>query len=130
MSAVTVPLRHLVHHSALAQIGLIIGLWLFGEAVVRVTGLGLPGGIVGLVIALVLLASKRVSPFSLQRGARWLLAEMLLFFVPAVLAVVDHREFLGPLGLKIMAVVVLGTVAAMLVTAATVDLCYRWSSRS
>jgi len=129
MSAFTVPLRRLVHHSALAQIGLIVVLWLFGEAVVRLTGLGLPGGIVGLATALLLLASGRVSPFSLRRGARWLLAEMLLFFVPAVLAVVDHREFLGPLGLKIMAVVVLGTAAAMLVTAATVDLCYRWSSR-
>ncbi|MDX3808658.1 CidA/LrgA family protein [Bosea thiooxidans] len=130
MSSLSIPLRRLVHQSRLAQIGLLVCLWLAGEAIVRVTGLGLPGGIVGLALALVLLASGRVSPFSLRRGASWLLAEMLLFFVPAVLAVVDHREFLGPLGLKIMAVVVLGTVAVMLVTALTVDLCYRWSAKS
>jgi holin-like protein len=63
----------------------------------------------------------------MKRGADWLLAEMLLFFVPAVLALLDHREFLGLLGLKILAIIVLSTTMVMGVTALTVDLCYRWS---
>jgi holin-like protein len=52
---------------------------------------------------------------------------MLLFFVPAVLAVMDHREFLGLLGLKILSVILLGTVVVMSVTALVVDLGYRLS---
>ena len=97
--------------------------------VARLTGLPLPGGIVGMVLVLLLLASHRLSLFSLKRGAEWFLAEMLLFFVPAVLAVVDHGELLGLLGLKVLLVILGGTMTVMGVTALTVDLCYRWSAR-
>ncbi len=41
----------------------------------------------------------------------------------------DHREFLGLLGLKILIVILVGTATVMGVTALTVDLCYRWRSR-
>ncbi|WP_151120458.1 CidA/LrgA family protein [Hypericibacter adhaerens] len=126
--SLVIPFRRLVHRNRLLQIGLLLAFWLAGEALVRVAGLPLPGGIVGMLIVLALLASGRVSPVSLQRGARWFLAEMLLFFIPAVLAVLDHRELLGLLGLKILAVIVFGTLTVMLVTAFTVDLCYRWTS--
>jgi holin-like protein len=122
-------LRHGIHRSRLLQIGLIAIFWLAGEAFVRFASLPVPGGIVGMVLALVLLTSHRVSLRSLQRGADWFLAEMLLFFVPVVLAVVDHREFLGLLGLKILIVILAGTTAVMAVTACTVDLCYRWRVR-
>jgi len=54
---------------------------------------------------------------------------MLLFFVPAVLAVLDHREFLGLLGLKLLAVVLGGTLLVMGGTGLTVDLCCRLSPR-
>ncbi len=75
-----------------------------------------------------LLASRRISLFSMRRGAEWFLADMLLFFIPAVLAVLGHRELLGLLGLKILAVICIGTLTVMTVTAFTVDLCYRWRS--
>jgi len=39
----------------------------------------------------------------------------------------DHREFLGLLGLKILSVILLGTVVVMSVTALVVDLGYRLS---
>jgi len=121
----TARFRRRIRHSRLLQIGLIAAFWLIGEALVRLADLPVPGGIAGMVIALALLASHRVSPLSLRRGAEWFLAEMLLFFVPAVLAVIDHREFLGLLGLKILVVILAGTAAVMGVTALTVDLCYR-----
>ena len=62
----------------------------------------------------------------MRRGANWFLADMLLFFIPAILAVLDHREFLGLLGLKILAVILTGTGIVMAVTALCVDLFYRW----
>lgn len=124
-----VLIRRAIRHSRFAQIGVILAFWLAGEAIVRVAGLPVPGGIVGLALVLALLASHSISPASMRRGADWLLAEMLLFFVPAVLAVVDHGELLGLLGLKILVVILAGTVAVMGVTAFTVDLAYRWRSR-
>ncbi|MGO9428568.1 CidA/LrgA family protein [Rhodoblastus sp.] len=124
----TVSFRRGVHRSSLAQIGLIVVFWFIGETSVRLTGLPLPGGMVGLALALVLLANNRISLFSMRRGAQWFLAEMILFFVPAVLAIIDHREFLGLLGLKILIVIFVGTATVMGVTALTVDFCYRWRS--
>jgi len=124
----TLRSRHWLHHSRLLQIGLLFAFWFAGEALVRLAGLPLPGGILGMAMVLLLLASGRLSLFSMRRGAQWLLAEMLLFFVPAVLAILDHREFLGLLGLKIVVVILLGTLAVMGVTALTVDLCFRWRS--
>ena len=103
--------RYALHHSRLMQIATLVGFWLAGELFVRLVGLPLPGGIVGMALVLALLLSGRVS------------------FVPAVLAILEHKELLGLLGLKIMAVILLGTLTVMSVTALTVDLCYRWSLR-
>lgn len=121
--------RRTIHRSRYAQIGVILAFWLTGEAIVRVAGLPVPGAIVGLALVLALLASHSISLASMRRGANWLLAEMLLFFVPAVLAVIDHGELLGLVGLKILVVILAGTAAVMGVTAFTVDLAYRWRSR-
>ncbi|MCK0197142.1 CidA/LrgA family protein [Ancylobacter sp. 6x-1] len=126
------PVRHLARrarHTPLAQAGLVTGFWMAGEALVRAGGIPLPGGIVALVAVLALLASGRLSALTVRRGAHWLLADMLLFFVPAVLAVLEHPELLGLLGLKILFVILASTTAVMVVTALTVDLCSRWRAR-
>jgi len=116
-----------VHRNTIVQIALILAFWVAGEATVRLSGLPLPGAMVGLAVLFLLLATRRLSASTMRRGAEWFLADMLLFFVPAVLAVLDHREFLGLTGLKILFVILLSTAAVMLVTAFTVDRCYRWS---
>ncbi|QXX73749.1 CidA/LrgA family protein [Methylovirgula sp. HY1] len=123
-----IRLRHALHHSRLLQIGLVFAFWYAGEAIVEAAHLPISGGIIGMLLVLALLASHRISLFSMQRGAQWFLAEMLLFFIPAVLAILQHREFLGLLGLKVLAVIILGTLTVMAVTALTVDFCYRWRS--
>jgi len=127
--ALSIRLRYGLHHSRSGQIALLGAIWLIGEAVVRATGLPLPGGIVGLALLLGLLATRRISLLSLRRGANWFLAEMLLFFVPAVLAVLNYPQLLGLLGLKILIVILGGTVAVMGVTAMTVEMSSRWRAR-
>ncbi len=122
--------RGFVRSNRLMQIGLLLAFWWLGDAVARATALPVPGGVIGMALVLVLLSTQRLSIRSLRRGADWFLGEMLLFFVPAVLAVLDHREFLGVLGLKILAVIVVGTTVVMAVTAVTVDVCYRWRTQS
>lgn len=119
-------IRRIIRHSRLLQVGLICAFWLAGEMLVRLGGLPLPGGLVGLAIVLGLLATRGLSIFSMKRGADWFLADMLLFFVPAVLAVLDHREFFGIMGLKILLVILLSTAAVMAVTGFAVDICFRW----
>lgn len=125
---ISVVLRRRLRLSRLAQISLLAGLWMLGQGIAGVARLPVPGAVVGLFLTLALLASGRVRVASVERGARWLLAEMLLFFVPAVLAVMDHRELLGWLGVKILVVILAGTAAVMAATALTIDLCLRLTS--
>jgi holin-like protein len=108
------------------QVLIFLGFWLLGEGLVRATGIQIPGSIAGLVIVLVLLHSKRISIRTVRRGAQWFLAEMLLFFIPAVLAILNYPEFLKLQGLKILGVILLSTLIVMIVTGATIDLCYRY----
>ena len=127
--SIPIRLQRLLRRNRPLQVGLIGVFWAAGEALARTTGLPLPGGIIGMALALTLFLAGGLKAASMKRGANWMLAEMLLFFVPAVLALLDHHELFGLLGLKIFALIVLSTTAVMCVTALTVDLCYRLSSR-
>ena len=80
-------------------------------------------------LVLLLLASGKLKATTMRGGAQWLLADMLLFFVPAVLAILDHQEFLGIVGLKILDVILGGTAAVMCATALAVDFGYRMMMR-
>lgn len=129
LRSVSVPVRRALRHSRLLQIVLLGVFSLAGDAAVRLAGMPIPGGVVGMLLVLVLLASRRMHIGTLRRGSRLLLSEMLLFFIPAVMSLLDHGELLGMLGLKLLVVIVLGTVLVMGVTALSIDLCYRWSMR-
>lgn len=118
-----------LHHNPVLQLLLVFAFWALGETLARTLKIPLPGAVLGLALLLALLATRQLSAVSMRRGAQWLLSDMLLFFVPAALAVLDHPEFLGWLGLKILVVILLSTLAVMLVTAFVVDRCYRWSSK-
>ncbi|MDR3580939.1 MAG: CidA/LrgA family protein [Oryzomonas sp.] len=121
--------RRNLRHSRSLQILLIIAFWLVGDLLVRRLGLPVPGGVVGMFILIALFASRSFSPLNVRLGAEWFLAEMLLFFIPAVPAILNHHEFLGWLGLKVLVVILVGTAVVMIVTALVVDVCFRWNSR-
>jgi len=106
-----------------------IGFWYGCQVVVELTGLPLPGSVLALGLLLVLLLSRAIPATSLQRGADWLLTEMLLFFIPAVMALWQHLPLLRAQGLRIFAVILIGTTLVMLATAFLVDLVWRWEVR-
>jgi len=110
-----------------AQIGMILLFWLAGSWLGSSLHLPFPASVPGLALLLLALAAGWLPARHIERGAAWLLARMLVFFVPAVLAVLDHPEFIGALGLKILFVIVAGTVLVMTVTLAVVQLVRRES---
>jgi holin-like protein len=121
------PLRALLLGSPAAQILLLALLWALGSALVHLSGLPLPGSLAGLLALLGLLAGG-LDQRLVARGAGWLLGEMLLFFVPAVVALLGHPEFLGLTGLKVLLVILGSTVMVMLATALTIEWGMRWMS--
>jgi holin-like protein len=123
--SISTRLRRFVHRNEPLQLGLLLAFWLAGQSMVQLAGLPIPGGVLGMLVVLLLFATGRLSVLSIRRGAEWFITDMVLFFVPAVVAVLDHRELLGLVGLKVLTVIVGSTLAVMGVTGLTVDLCYR-----
>ena len=122
---ISTRLKRFVHRNGPVQVGLVLAFWFAGQSVVRLTGLPIPGGVVGMLAVLLLFATRWLSVLSMRRGADWLIGDMVLFFVPAVLAVLDHRELLGLVGLKVLGVILCSTIAVLAATGLTVDLCFR-----
>ncbi|WP_083607770.1 CidA/LrgA family protein [Thalassospira sp. TSL5-1] len=129
LAGLSVRGRYVLRHSPILQIAAIFAFWLLGEAIVRFAGIPVPGGIIGMVIVFVLLASRRISLHSMRRGAQWYLAEMLLFFIPAVLALLNHHELFGLLGAKVLLVILGSTASVIAVTALVMDLFMRFRGR-
>ncbi|MDE1150980.1 MAG: CidA/LrgA family protein [Micavibrio sp.] len=123
------PFRRVLRRSRALQLALITLFWAVGSGIAAITSLPVPGGIIGLFLLLAALKLRLLRLPDVRRGADWFMAEMLLFFIPAMPAVIDHPEFLGWLGLKIAAVLVLGTLVVMLATAFACEACHRWLQR-
>lgn len=119
-------LRNIARRSLPLQILLLIAFWWIGESIVLASGLPVPGGIVGMLLVLALLFTRRMRLRSMRRGAEWFLAEILLFFLPAVLAVCAHQRFFGWVGIEILFTLLVGTLCVGGLTALTVDLCHQW----
>jgi holin-like protein len=107
-------------------VALYIGFFLVAEQLVDWLHLPLPANIVGMLLLLALIM-LRVLPLDwVKAGSRWLLAEMLLFFVPAVVAVVNYSQLLRVEGWRIMLVIGISTLLVLATTALVVDRVYRF----
>ena len=114
------------------QVLLYAGLFVFAEYLVNWLHLPLPANLVGMVLMLTLILCRVIPLNWVRAGARWLLAEMLLFFVPVVVSVVQYPDLLLHSGLKRVVVVVGGTVLVLAATSLAVDRMYRlevWLAR-
>jgi len=121
--------------SLIARFQVVIQVILYGllfiaaERLVVLLHLPLPANIVGMLMLLLLIVFK-VLPLSwVKAGSRWLLAEMLLFFVPAVVAVVNYTQLLMVEGWRILLVITVSTVLTLGATALVVDRVYRFEQR-
>ncbi|MCY0386928.1 CidA/LrgA family protein [Robbsia sp. Bb-Pol-6] len=103
------------------QVSALVAFWFVSDALVRWLHLPLPAGVVGLLLLLGLLWSGRVAPRWIKSGADWMLSEMLLFFVPAAVAIVQYGHLIENDGVRLALVVVPGTLLVMCATALAVE---------
>ncbi|KAB0517294.1 MULTISPECIES: CidA/LrgA family protein [Pseudomonas] len=113
----------------LIELVVLLAIYLFGCQLAMWLAWPIPGGVVGLGLLLMAFASGLVKPAALQLGAGVLMAEMLLFFIPALMSLLDYGGLLRNEGWRILLVIGLSTLAVMLVTAFTVELVCRWRLR-
>jgi len=107
------------------QVMLLLAIWALSEGMVRALHLPIPGGIVGMGLLLVALECGVISVRWFRHGASRLLSHLILFLIPAMLAVVNHHELASMTGLKLLAAVLIGTPLVMVGTAAVVEAGFR-----
>ncbi len=97
----------------IVQVALYILLAKIADLIVEWLHAPIPGSIVGIAILFVLLKLRIVKLDWIELGTRWLLGEMLLFFIPAAVGIVNYRSLVMNSGLQIALTIVLSTAAVM-----------------
>lgn len=111
------------------QLATLAGICIVGDAIVRAFRLPVSGGVVGMMLLLIALGAGAIKPKAIRKGAELLTTNLLLFFVPAFLSILEHPEFTGSLGVKLLLIIVLGTFVVMSATGCVVELLLRLMKR-
>ncbi|MEK4629700.1 MAG: CidA/LrgA family protein [Solibacillus sp.] len=99
----------------IVQIGIIILFYFIGETIVKLTGIVIPGSIIGLVLLWLALFFNVLNVKYIQKGASFLLAFLTLFFIPSTVAVINYPELLTISGGLLIVAVILSTIFALIV---------------
>ncbi|AYC31825.1 CidA/LrgA family protein [Pseudomonas cavernae] len=111
------------------ELAVLIGLYGLGTLLAGWLGWPIPGGVIGLALLLLAFASGWLKPAALKLGAGLLLAEMLLFFIPALMSLLDYGSLVRQDGWRILLVIGVSTLLVMLSTALAVEWVCRWRAR-
>ncbi|WP_253824948.1 CidA/LrgA family protein [Vibrio chagasii] len=110
----------------IAQVSALCLVWLLSDWLVSFLHIPLPSNVFGMFFLLSLLLTKVVKVQWLKAGSNWLITEMLLFFIPAVVAIVNYQNLFQQQGIKIVFVIGVSTVFVLSMTALVVDIVYRY----
>lgn len=113
----------------ISEIAVLLAIYFVGCQVAVWLQVPIPGGVMGMILLLLAFALGWVKPATLQLGAGVLMAEMLLFFIPALMSLLDHGALVRDEGWRILLVIGVSTLLVMIVTAFTVEAVCRWKLR-
>ncbi|MEK8129965.1 CidA/LrgA family holin-like protein [Paenibacillus filicis] len=99
---------------SLAQVLFFIAVSSLMNALAQLLRLPVPGSILGLALVFLLLQFKLIKLEWIDLGAKWLLAEMLLFFIPPAAGMIEYKAILLASGMRILIVVACSTVLVMI----------------
>ena len=101
----------------IGAIALLLVCQLAGEVIHRLTGLPLPGSVIGMVLLLAWLAFVPRERLTLTQVTGWLTAHLSIMFVPAAVGLMEEGAILSRYGLGIVVAVGVSTLLTLVVTA-------------
>lgn len=102
------------------QILILAAFWGIGYFLHQQLGVPISAGILGMLLLLISLFLKIIKMDQVAMGASMVLGELLLFFVPVVVAVVQYKTLFMTEGWQIVLSIALGTILVMLSTCLTI----------
>lgn len=106
----------------LRQFGTILIILLMGEGIRILTGISMPGTVIGMIILFLLLLTGILKLENIDMISKFLLDHLAFLFVPAGVGLISSLEVIGEAWLSIMMIVVISTVLVVGVTGWTVQL--------
>ena len=107
------------------QIIIILAVWGCAYALQKLLSLPVASGVLGFFLLLFLLEMKWLKLAYVEQGANLLLGELLLFFIPPVVGVIQYQDLLFASGWKILLVILISTALVMMVSVYTVRMCLK-----
>ncbi|MBT0668746.1 CidA/LrgA family protein [Novosphingobium profundi] len=107
----------------LPAIFLLLACQLLGEVLHQLTGLALPGSVIGMVVLLGWLALVRRERPVLTAVSAWLTAHLSVMFVPSAVGLMQEGDALARYGVGLALATAVSTVLTIVVTA----LVFRWA---
>ncbi|WP_290443584.1 CidA/LrgA family protein [Sporolactobacillus kofuensis] len=98
------------------QVGCLYLFALLGNELTKLLHLPISGSIVGLFLVLALLHLKILKLSYVELGASFLMSEMLLFFIPSAVAIIQYKDEILQHGSQFLIVILLSTITVMIVT--------------
>ncbi|WP_026561543.1 CidA/LrgA family protein [Bacillus sp. J37] len=101
---------------------LFISLFFFlGAGIKEIISIPLPASMIGLACLLLALFTGVVKLKWIEKGGNWLLAELLLFFIPSAVGIVNYNEIMSWQGIELVLIIAVSTFIVMAATAFTAD---------
>ncbi|MDQ8952336.1 CidA/LrgA family protein [Acinetobacter rudis] len=101
------------HLTVLVQLALIIFIWVIAYIIQTSLQLPIASGILGLFLLLLLLNLKWIKINMVEQGAQFLLANLLLFFIPPVVGLIQYQELLLQRGGQLVFAITISTICVM-----------------
>ena len=94
----------------LAQLAVLVGIYLIGNQVVRLARLPIPGNVVGIVLLYALLNLGLVRLEHVQDAADFLLRHLVFFFIPVAVDLMNWGGLFYKYGLMLALAIVVSTI--------------------
>lgn len=104
----------------------LLGFWFIGGIIQKKLQLPISPGILGLFLLLFCLFFKIIKIEHVESGANAALRELVLFFLPIIVAVVQYKSLFISQGWQLAICIVVGTALVMLSTSLTIHFLYRF----
>ncbi|MBP2649230.1 MAG: ywbH [Firmicutes bacterium] len=111
------------------QVAILYGFSFLLNSLLTLLNIKFPSSLLGIFILLILLHTKLVRAEWFEVGANWLMTELLLFFVPAAVGIINYQGILKIAGVKIMLAIFLSTALVMICSGLSTQLIAKFKEK-
>ncbi|WP_342748219.1 CidA/LrgA family holin-like protein [Virgibacillus ndiopensis] len=95
------------------QIAILYGLYIIGSWIQHSLHLFIPGSVIGLILLFILLSTNVVNMKWIEKGAKFFVAHLTLFFIPATVGILNYFDVFSGKGFLLIIIVLISTVLVM-----------------